>query len=264
MDSEPVGESSPATIKSVLRALDVLSFIGSAETPTVGVTEIANGLGMSKAAVHRVLASLVAKGFAEVDGDRRRYMLGPQLVVLGEVYRDRFDIRTAARPELHALVAATAETATLSIRQGSNRLYVDQVTPDRDVKMVVQIGRSYPLHAGASSKAFLAFLPEHEIEAYLRQPLEALTAGTITSPDALLADLRSVRERGYAASSGERDPGARAIAAPVFGGQRSTPLAVISIAGPADRFVPDTDETVALLLSSCERLSQRLGQRTID
>lgn len=258
MTAEP--RSSGQTITSIERASDVLTLFADTRGPTLGVTEIANALGLSKAVVYRILTSFRAKGFIEIDPQTRRYSLGPRALHIGLAYLRGTDVPALARPEMEALSRATDETATLSLRTGWTRVYVDQVTPDRDVKMVIQVGLQVPLHAGASSKAFLAFLDDDEIDDYLKQPLAALTEATVTSVRALKKELLEIRDRGYAASVGERLDGAASVAAPILD-HASRPVAVISVCGPAERFRGSTEKTAVLLTEATARLSARLGHR---
>lgn len=247
------------SIATVDRATDVLTLFTRANERTLGVTQIAQELGLSKAVVHRLLTTLVAKDYVQFDPASRRYGLGPAVLALGLTYLDHIDIRRLARQVMQDLSDATNETSTLSIRSGWTRVYVDQVTPRREVKMSVQLGRPFPLHAGGSSKAFLAFLGADEREEYLTQrPLDVLTDATITNVRRLHKELTEIHERGYATSFGERQAGAASVAAPVFdhGGQ---PVAVISVCGPIERFAPHIDEVAKRLLRGTDEVSHQLG-----
>ncbi len=246
------------TVTSVERAADVLLLFGRVPSRTLGITELAAELGMSKAGVHRVLASLRGRGLIEFDEESRRYLLGPAALTLGLRYLAGLDVRQLALPELRKLSAVTGETATLSLRTGNTRVYVDQVTPLREVIMSVSIGVPYPLHAGASSKAFLAFLDEDQIAAYLRADLAALTENTITNRGRLKRELLQIARRGWAESSGERQPGAASVAAPVFN-HRGQPTAVLSVCGPAERFAGHAAECAAELLAATRGLSATMG-----
>lgn len=251
----------PQTIAGVERALDVLNLFADEGVTDLGVTEVAEKLDLSKAVVHRILSSFTAKEYVELDEDTRRYRLGPRILTLGLSYLDRMDVRDIARDALRELVERTTETATLSVRHGWNRVYVDQVTPARDIKMVVQLGSSHPLHAGGSSKAFLAFLPEEMQEAYVSSDnLTKVTDRTVTSPKKLRAELAEIRERGYAVSLGERQAGAGSVAAPLFG-YDGTPVAVISVCGPVERFEAEVDDCAKHLLEVTRRVSSQLGYR---
>lgn len=253
--------TTPKRVGAVERATSVLRLFTESDQASLGVTEIANALGLSKAVVHRVLASLRESDFIEIDCESRRYLLGPSSLAIGLAYLSRQDLRDRARPFLARLMKQSQETATLSIRRGERRVYIDQVTPPREVKMTIALGESYPLHAGSSSKAFLAFLPDQEQELYLEEhQLDAVTELTITDPDKLRAELATVRKRGYARSFGERQAGSASVAAPVFN-HRGEPAGVISVCGPIERFRSRTDEIARMLLDETRELSRKLGFR---
>ncbi|MCI2975312.1 MAG: IclR family transcriptional regulator [Ferrimicrobium sp.] len=253
-----VRPSEGSSASTVERAADVLLLFASSSSTTLGVTEIAQQLGLSKASVHRILSSLRKKGIVEIEPVTRRYLLGPVIVSLGLTYLSKLDVRRVAHPELVALSRETFETATLSIRTGEHRVYVDQVTPEREVLMSVQIGLPHPLHAGASSKAFLAFLPPAEIEFYLENTLEQVTPSTVTDRDQLRRQIAEIRRRGYALSFGERQAGAGSVAAPVLDYQ-NLPIAVISVCGPAERLAQEVDLCAAALLDTTRRVSAQMG-----
>ncbi|ABL83592.1 MULTISPECIES: IclR family transcriptional regulator [unclassified Nocardioides] len=253
-------ESGSATIATVERAADILMHFASTPQTDFGVTEIAEELGLSKAAVHRVLASLRSRGLVELDERTRRYSLGVSAMKLGLTYLERIDVRRVGRPYLQELTARTDETATLSVRVGDrSRVYVDQITPEREVIMAVTLGEPYPLHAGASSRALLAFLPEDKIEAYISSgPLQSMTASTIIDPGMLREDLAAVREQGWARSSAERKNGAASVAAPVRG-HDGYAVAVVSVCGPLERFSAEFEGCRDALLHATRTLSRQFG-----
>jgi DNA-binding IclR family transcriptional regulator len=159
---------------------------------------------------------------------------------------------------MRELSATTGETATMSVRHGDRRVYVDQVTPDREVKMTVQVGASFPLHAGATGKAFLAWLSETEREAYLAGPLDPVTESTVTDRDVLAREIDVVRHQGFSVSMGERQAGAGSVAAPVLD-HHGDPVIVISVCGPVERFGDVVAESASHLVEATRDLSTRLG-----
>ncbi|MBM2618503.1 IclR family transcriptional regulator [Actinoplanes sp. LDG1-06] len=249
-------ESRSRSVAAVERAMDVLLLFGRSDRPNLGVTEIAAALGLTKAAVHRILTALRNRELITLDPQSRRYALGHAAVALGRAYLTRADVREMAAGELKHLSGRTGETATLSLRRGDTRLYVDQVVPDQELRLEVTVGVPFPLHAGASSKMFLAF----DLDGYLdRCRLEPLTDRTIVDASLLLKELDLIRERGYATSYGERQPAAASIAAPVFDHDGRV-AAVISVAGPEQRFDPEADpRTAEDLLAAAARISAQLG-----
>lgn len=247
------------SVATIERAVDVL-FLFAGHDADLGVTEIARELGISKAVVHRILTSLRERDLVVLDGESRRYALGPAVLQLAAAYRSTLDVRSLAHDTMVQLCAQTNETATLSVRNGDHRIYVDQVAPEREVRMTVQVGKPFPLHAGSSSKAFLAFLPEAERDDYVaRAALDRLTDQTITDKRVLKRELEQIRAQGFAVSMGERQADAASVAAPVL--DADGPVAVISVCGPLERFRDKVAETAALLVDATRELSVRLGHR---
>lgn len=256
---ERTAEQGGKTIAAVERAADVLSLFAQSERATLGVTEIAQELHLPKAVVHRILTSLRGREFVELDADSRRYRLGPTALALGTRYLDRIDIRELARDAMRRLSDRTGETATFSIRHDSSRVYIDQVTPNREVKMTVLLGQPFPLHAGGSSKAFLAFLEAEAQEDYLRNhELTSMTPRTVTDPEKLRRELATIRRQGYATSLGERQAGAGSVAAPILD-RSGHPVAVMSVCGPVERFSGEVKTVAPLLLAETQALSAKLG-----
>ncbi|MEU8135088.1 IclR family transcriptional regulator [Streptodolium elevatio] len=254
-----VEETTGRSIAAVERAIDVLLFFGRSGRPDLGVTEISQELGITKGAVHRILTALRSRRLVTADPTTRRYALGPAAVALGRAYLARTDLRMLAAPELRRLAETCGETATLSVRRGETRLYVDQVPPSSELRIEVPLGTPFPLHAGASSKAILAFLTEDEIDAYLGQArLEVLTERTVTNAAALRKEIGLIRKRGYAASSGERQEGAAAVAAPVLDHDGCV-IAVVSLAGPQFRFRQRASEYAQHVVDAANRVSAEFG-----
>src|SRR3712207_585518 len=131
----------------------------------LGVSAVARELGLSKAVVHRILQTLVNRGLLLPDVDTREYHLGPAAAAIGARALRESDLRTVALPVLRELQQATGETTTVSARVPGGRVYLDQVESAREIKMTVELGRRFPLHAGGSSTCILAFLPDDEGEA---------------------------------------------------------------------------------------------------
>jgi len=254
-------DTSGQTITAVERTALVMSAFAQADSQMLGVTEISNNLAISKAVVHRILNTLRSQDYIAVDPTTRRYMLGPAALELGLAFLRHVDVRDIAKPLLVDLCAKTQETATLSIRSGMHRLYIDQVTPSREVKMTVVLGRSFPLHAGGSSKAILAHLAADDLEAYMSDVvLDSLTESTITDPDLLAQDLARIRRAGFASSVNERQAGAASVAAPIFD-HSGGPVAAISLCGPAERFQDEAEEAAKLIVAAGKQLSERMGYR---
>lgn len=260
-DAESKKGSPPPTSSSGLeRALRVINTVAESRAPGVGVSALARETGLPKAVAHRILKSLVALEFLSFDESTKLYSLGPGALVVGLAALRQLDVPAIAKPHLQRLVAETGETATLSILQGWTRLYIDQNLSPQEVRMSVKIGEPYSLHAGSSSKAILAALPEAKVREYLKHhTLEQLTDATIIDPDELLAEIRVIRERGYAISRGERQPDAGSVACAVRRLDGDV-FGAISVCGPVMRFDSAAQRRIGLLVKEvAEHISTSIG-----
>lgn len=226
--------------------------------PSLGVSRVSRELDLSKAVVHRILQSLINRNLIAYDPSVREYRLGPAAAALGSRALRESDLRTAALPFVAELRDQLHETVTISAKMHGGRVYLDQVVGTHEITMSVELGRRFPVHAGSSGKCILAHSRPDEIDRVLADELAALTPATPTDPVALRAELAQIRERGYAASAGERQGDAGSIAVPVFdpGGL----VGSISVCGPRFRV---TDAFVAAtapeLIETADRITARLG-----
>ncbi len=240
----------------IVRVLKAFADSGSA----LGVSELARRLDLPKSVVHRTLTSLVGTGFLQKEEASGRYRLGPEAIGLGLAALGRVDLVEIALPHMEVLRSRTGETVTLSVRVGNARVYVAQLVSPQDVKMTVEIGRRWPLYAGASGRAMLAMLSPADLEQHFATvELVALTERTIVAPDGLRASLAAVRAQGCAVSLGERDPWAGAVAAAVITPAQGV-LGAVSVCGPLPRFTQERVEAfVPALKEAVQGIAERLG-----
>jgi IclR family acetate operon transcriptional repressor len=244
-------------VTSVDRAVDVLLLFSRSVRPSLGVTEIAQELGMPKSGVHRILTTLRARRLVTYDDKTRKYALGQAAIALSQSYITRLDVQSVAADTIHALARAVGETATLAVRRHGSIVHRAQSVPDHELRFEVRIGRASPLHATASGKAFLAFLPEQEAEDYLRRSaLEPLTAQTVTDAGELRRQIELSRVRGYASSVGERLPGVASVAATACD-HDGYPVAALAVSGPEARI--DVDAVAPHVLDAARQLSREMG-----
>lgn len=248
-------------MSSVERIVALMGAVGSAPSPGIGVTAAATASGLPKAASHRILKALTAARMVTFDDASKLYALGPQAVTIGLAALRQLDVPRLARPHLQALVEATGETATLSMRQGFERVYLQQVLSPREVRMTVRIGDAYPLHAGATSKAILVGLNQQELHDYFdhHRGTERFTEQTIIDPLHLRDEVEEGRALGYTSSHGERQADAASVAAPILLGDGAV-FGALSVCGPLQRFERSGVSTIGRLARShAAQLSRKLG-----
>lgn len=239
-------------IQSLARGLTILQIMADANDG-IGVTELADHLGVNKGTASRMIQTLKSYGFVEQAPDGRRYQLGPVLVQLSRSVINRMPLRETAKPYLHELVNTTGECAHLAIYAQGKALYIDQVESEATLRVNAEIGQMAPLHCTALGKVLLAFggypLPED---------LEICTAATIITREKLEAELDKVREQGYAIDDEEYDQGVRCIAVPVYD-IRSKLAGAIGVSGPAARIsLERIDKMAEQVIHVGQELSDRL------
>jgi DNA-binding IclR family transcriptional regulator len=245
----------------IARALAVIDTI-SRSPRAQGVSMIARETGLSKAVAHRILRELVSGRFLHFDETTKVYRLGPGALSIGLAAMRELDVPAIAHRHLVTLSERTGETTTLSLRQGWSRVYVDQVLSSHEIRMSVAIGTSHALHAGSSSKAILAALPDPEVEDYVaHHRLDSVTDATITSAGALRDEITRIRALGYAVSSGERQSGAASVAAPIYGAIGQV-AGSISVCGLQDMFTRSRNKSLGdQVIATAAAISADLGRR---
>ena len=219
-------------VQSVERALELLEALAEPGDGR-GVSELGRATGLPVATIHRLLATMAAKGYVRQDSASHKYLLGSHLIQLGEAATRHF--ASLAHPYLAELMEVSGETANLAVYENGHVAYVAQVSSRHHrVRMFTEVGRRVLAHSSGVGKVVLAFRPRSEVEALLaRTGLPQRTARTITEPARFLAELDAVARQGYAIDSGEEEVGVRCLAVPVFGLGGS--VAAMSVSAPEGR-----------------------------
>jgi DNA-binding IclR family transcriptional regulator len=244
-------------VQSIERAFAVL---GALADGPIGVTEVAERAALPKSTAARLLGSLAREGAVEqIPGDTR-YRLGPRMAVLAASAVPGRSIVAIARPYLEALAAEVGEAVGLSVPDGRDVRYVDQVSVAHEVQVRDWTGTRAPMHSVSSGLVFLATLPEPALRAFLAQPLEALTAHTITDPDAIRTRLATLRRDGFAWVRDEFADGISSVAAPIRDAAGAVVTAV-HVHGPSYRFpaMGTEIEIAAQVVATAASVAARLG-----
>ncbi|HEY8368514.1 MAG TPA: IclR family transcriptional regulator [Thermodesulfobacteriota bacterium] len=252
------GRARDDELRSVARAIDILMLF-DAGRPLLGVTEVAQSLGVSKSTAHRLLQLLGDRGFVAQDTQSRRYRLGLTLLRLGRLVAEGLDLRREALPVMRRLQERTGETVDLNVERDGYRICLEKIEGQQAIRQFVEIGRPLPLHAGASGKVLLAHLPPARIERILAGPLPRFTRRTVTDPRRLGRQLQEIREQGYACSVDERIDGASSASAPIRDAT-GTVVAGLTVSGPTFRIGPEQLRQFAVLVrEAASEVSTALG-----
>jgi IclR family transcriptional regulator, KDG regulon repressor len=237
-----------------------------ADHPEWTTTELAQKVDLPIATAHRILRVLLARGYLARDPHTKRFRLGPAAMRLGTIAREGLDLRRAARPVLVELVRSSDETALLTVLDDPPEagLCVERVETSQRLRLSIERGSRTPLHAGASQKAILAYLPAEELELLLTRPHERLSEHTVTDPVKLRADVEGIRARGWAISYGENDVGAWGLAVPIMD-HADHVIASVGLAGPSARLTrASITRHLRNLKVAARSLSKVLGVKPIQ
>jgi IclR family acetate operon transcriptional repressor len=249
----------PTGTQAVDRAAQLLIEVARHRDP-VSFTELTAVSGLAKSTTSRLLTALERNGLVRRDESGR---FSPGEVFLSYAWRGgaEADLVSVAQPTLTLLGDQTGETVNLGVpRDGGLVEQIVQVDSKYLIGGTNWVGLTVPLHCAALGKVLLAFgaaeLPKGR--------LEQRTSRTITSRVALAAELAAVRERGYAVTFEELEPGLVAVAAPVFVGSTvahgPTVVAALSVSGPASRLAgSQLPAAAAACMAAARSLSALLG-----
>jgi IclR family KDG regulon transcriptional repressor len=246
-------------IQSLDRALRILGILADRDA-SIGLTELAQEMGLDSSTVYRLVATLRAHGYAQQDETDKRYSLGPTAIELGQKALAKFTLRSKGAPFVRELASRTGETAHLASLVGGQPIYVDKRVGSAPLTISAQIGGLALPYCTATGKAIAAYLDEAELDRLLAETeLRKLTENTITDADVLREHLREVRARGYAVDDEEYHPGIRCIAVPIYD-YRGFVVGSLGISASVARLVTEKMEAcTAVLLDVGGRLSESMG-----
>jgi len=228
---------------AVFRTIAVIDLLARADPYGVGVRELAAATGISRSAAHRVLTALTQLGYAR-QLPSERYEPGALALAWTALTGDRLPLEEAVQGALNELSAKfdeTAYAASYGPDTGNEIIYRAVAPSTKPVRYVLDIGSRAPLHAGASGKAVLAYLPDPVVDDL---DLVGFQPQTLTDRRKLRADLAGIRAAGVAWSFGERIAEAVGCAAPVFRGSGVAGSITLSI--PGYRFEASQRDAIAV------------------
>jgi IclR family pca regulon transcriptional regulator len=217
-DDHPVDDAQgpakpPDAVQSMTRGLAVIrAFDGT--RPRMTLSEVARATNLTRATARRFLHTLVALGYTGTDG--REFWLRPRILELGYAYLSSLSLPEVAAAHLAALAEQVHESASVSVLDGADIVYVARVPTRRIMSVSISVGTRFPAYATSMGRVLLASRPSSEAADLLAaSTLKPLTRNTMTSPDSLLEELARVRRQGWSLVDQELEEGLRSIAAPI-------------------------------------------------
>ena len=244
------------------RVAAILRAVSAAMPDGVGTTALATRIGLSRPTVHRLLSSLAADGFVDHDAATGRWMLGPELYLMGAVAAERYDISPLARESVRALAAETGESAFLSARRGDETVCLLREEGSFPIRsFVLAEGVRFPLGVASAGLVILSMLPDATVDPYLARTDLVAQYGPSHAPAALRARIADTRATGYSVNPGLVVEGSFGMGAAIFDAA-GQPAWALSLTGVESRFGTERRaELGRLLLEHAHRVSRRLADR---
>ncbi|MDF2821064.1 MAG: hypothetical protein K0R15_1505 [Clostridiales bacterium] len=223
-----------------------------------GVTMLSNELSLHKSTTHRLLTSLLNRGYVKQDIVTNNYLLGSRILLLASALLDSMDLRNIAKPYIQELSQVTGEIVHLAVLDGEEAIYIDKVETTHHSNLCVysQIGKRVPLHCTGVGKALLCDMEFNRVKEILKEEdMYKYTANTIDNYHDLEIELQTIKKQGYGFDEIEHEEGIRCVAAPIYD-RNNKVVASISIAGPT---IHITQERLPTLISQITEVAKKVS-----
>jgi IclR family pca regulon transcriptional regulator len=200
-------------IQSLARGLQVIRAFDRA-SPEMTLSDVARRTGLTRATARRFLMTLIQEGYVRTDGSR--FALTPRILELGYSYLSSTSLPELAEPHLEHLATTVHESASVSVLDGGDIVYVARVAVSRIMTVGITIGTRFPAYCTSMGRVLLAGLPADRLDRYLAETtFHQRTRRTLVDPDRVRQAVEEVRERGWSYVDQELEDGLRSVAAPL-------------------------------------------------
>lgn len=227
-------------LTGLTRALTVLEELAAAGPQGLPIREISSKTALDKAVVHRILATLKAKGFAEQNPISGDYFLGTSSLALADVYLKQDNLRGILHDAAVEVSAQSNELCHVGVPEGKGVRYIEKIEPDHSIRVVSHIGIVNPQATTSLGRAILA------AQCSTREELDAALGQE--SGDRVWEAVHRVHTQGFALEIEENEPGISCVGVAVM--RNKLPIAAMSLTVPANRMPEKRQVELGNLLRS--------------
>lgn len=194
-------------VKSAARTVELLELLASRQNRPARLRELSDALGAPRSSVYALIRTLAEHGWVRTDATGTLYSIGIRALLAGTTYLDTDPYLRIVQPHINDLSALLDETIHFGRLDRSDIVYLATKESSQYLRPFSRVGRRLPAFSTAMGKALLAERLGTGMEVPVPERLAPLTPKTIVDRDALVADLRLTRERGYATDDEENYEG---------------------------------------------------------
>lgn len=243
--------------RATARVLDVMEYLAASEGHGYTLTEVATALQIPKSSLFPLIHTLEERKYIQLNKSSGQYTMGIRSYLLGAHFPEERGLTLVSRV-MQTVAEACQETCQLGILDGEDILYIEKVDSPQAIRMISHVGKRLPANTAAIGKALLSGLPDDAVRGLYSQGLPRLTEHTITEMDALLAQLRCVRQEGLAWEQEESTHQLQCWAAPLR--RQGVVFAAISVSVPMFRCTPEKEHLVREHLLQARQEIERLAE----
>ncbi|HEV7958531.1 MAG TPA: IclR family transcriptional regulator [Acidimicrobiales bacterium] len=249
-------------VQSVGRAAMLLNEIADGGAGGLSVTEIADRLGVAKSTALALARTLASAGLLRSVDPGPRYVLGLNLLRLGDLVGQQTSIGELGLPTLRDLSAVTGMTARLASNESGYPVFIERIDGEGSIRFHAPLGQREQPHATAAGKAILAHLSEANVRELLGEAgMTRYTPKTLTDIESLLAELDRVRSEGYALDDEEEAEGVFCVGSAFFDHQ-GVCAGALSVTGlKVDVALREVQQLGVTVREHADRVSSMLGGR---
>lgn len=239
-------ETDSAFLNTLANGLTVFEALAEKRSTLRELTET---VGLPRQTVYRIVHTLEVMGWAERRAADDTYAPTVRMWALGARSHSSTDLRLKWSGHVSRLAEETGETVHLAVYDHGSSVYIDKRDGWHPIGSYTTLGGRAPAYCVATGKALLSHQSAWVVEQVVAAGLKAHTPATITSPEALLAELEAIREQGYAVNNGEYRAEVGGLAVPIRSPLGDV-IAALGFSGPADRIRERSEHLLALLLDT--------------
>ena len=253
-------EKGTEPVRAIIKATALLDLLTEAKRP-LSLSELTAATGWAKSTVYGLISSMRSCGLLEQDAQSGKYTLGVRLFEYGSAVSSTRSIIALAKEPMEQLTKATGESASLSMLDRGEALVLSHAEADSSFHIVSETGAHLPAFCTAQGKVLLSSLSDTAVRRVHETRYQPFTPHVIPTPDALVAEIQTVREKGYAIENGEFKIGVRGVAAPIRDHTGAIRYA-LGLIGMFRRVDSDEFRTAtAEVVKTAAALSEALGYR---
>jgi DNA-binding IclR family transcriptional regulator len=254
----PAHDGDGKNVQSIDRAFDIIETL-STEPKGLGVTELAKRLDLHKSTTHRLLATLVQRGYVSRQ-ENGVYQFGLKAIELASYYINSLELQTEARPYIAQITTELGLTAHLGVLEGDQVVYIERMDVLSGIKLYSQIGLRMHSYCSSLGKCLLSAFDARTLAKVMANcSFNKFTPHTIGSLDELIVELKRTRRRGWAIDNLEYSLNNRCIGAPIYD-YRGEIVAAISASGPPTVLTEERiDEVAGYVRAKALAISHSLG-----